>query len=108
MLLSRFRKDQRGSLLPTFAIGTTAIFGFVGAAVDYSRGAALKASLQTALDSTALILSQEADKLAPGDLSAKATAYFNAQFSQSGAKNVIVTSNLSNPQQGSFILHVAA
>jgi hypothetical protein len=31
MLLSLFRKDQRGSLHPTFAIGTTAILGFVGA-----------------------------------------------------------------------------
>jgi Flp pilus assembly protein TadG len=108
LFFSRFRKDQRGSLLPTFAIGATAIFGFVGAAVDYSRGAALKASLQTALDSTALMLSQEADKLAPGDLSAKATAYFNAQFNQSGAKNVQVAANLGNPQQGSFTLHVTA
>ena len=108
MLLARFLQDRRGSLLPTFALATTGVIGFVGAAVDYSRASSTKAAIQTALDATGLILSREAEKLDPTQLKQKATDYFTAQFTRPEAKNIQVDSLLTSPQQGTFVLKVSA
>jgi Flp pilus assembly protein TadG len=108
MLLVRFLQDQRGSLLPTFALATTGVIGFVGAAIDYSRANSTRAAIQAALDATGLILSREAEKLNQAELKQKATDYFKAQFTRPEAKNVQVDSNLTSPQAGSFLLKVSA
>lgn len=42
-----------GNVAITFALATIPMIGFVGAAVDYSRANAVKASMQAALDSGA-------------------------------------------------------
>ena len=71
MLIIRFLKNQRGNVLPIFALTGVIIAGFVGAAVDYSRGNSLKAAMQTALDATGLMLSRDAEKLDPGRSSSR-------------------------------------
>ena len=58
--LAGFRTARGGNVAITFALATLPILGFVGAAVDYSRANSVKAAMQTALDSTALMLSKEA------------------------------------------------
>jgi hypothetical protein len=58
--LAGFRTARGGNIAITFALATLPIIGFVGAAVDYSRANSVKAAMQTALDSTALMLSKEA------------------------------------------------
>ena len=50
----------------TFALATIPMIGFVGAAVDYSRANSAKAAMQAAVDSTALMLSKEAQSLDDG------------------------------------------
>ena len=52
----------------TFALATIPMIGLVGAAVDYSRGNSAKAAMQAAVDSTALMLSKEAQNLTTGQL----------------------------------------
>jgi uncharacterized protein YegL len=89
-------------------IASAAIFGFVGAAVDYGRASSTRAELQAALDATALILSQDADKTDPAALPGKAQDLFLSQFRRPEAKNVTVDAHLSTPQQGSFLLTVTA
>jgi Flp pilus assembly protein TadG len=65
----------------TFALCLLPIFGLVGAAVDYSRANAARASLQAALDATALLMANEAPALSdPSLINQKATAFFTAQF----------------------------
>jgi Flp pilus assembly protein TadG len=108
MLLARFRNDDRGSVVPTFVIASAAIFGFVGAAVDYTRASAVRTELQNAIDATALILSKDADKTDPALLPGKAQALFFDQFKRPEAKNVTVDAHLDTPQQGSFKLTVVA
>ena len=54
MQLMRFLRDRAGSIAPTVAGAAIPIVSLVGAAVDYSRANSLKASMQSALDSTAL------------------------------------------------------
>ena len=108
MSMTRFFKCQHGNVAPIFGLTSVIIAGFVGAAVDYSRGASLKTAMQTAVDATGLMLSRDADKLLPAQLTSKATDYFKAQFNHPEAKGVEVTSTLSSPQQGSFVLKVTA
>jgi Mg-chelatase subunit ChlD len=108
MLIARFLHDQRASVIPTFVLGVTAIVGFVGAAIDYTRAASIRSSMSSALDSTALMLSRDADKLDPAQLKQRAQDYFLGQFTRPEAQNVQVDSTLSSPQQGSFVLTVSA
>ena len=58
--LARFRGEHAGNVAITFALATLPIVGIVGFAVDYSHANAVKAAMQAALDSTALMLSKDA------------------------------------------------
>ena len=58
--LRAFRVARAGNVAITFAFATLPIIGGVGFAVDYSRANSVKAAMQAALDSTALMLSKEA------------------------------------------------
>ena len=96
----RFLQDKQGSVVPTFALSTIAVFGFVGAALDYSRGNSTKAAIQAALDATGLILSHEAEKIEDQTaLKQKATDYFKAQFTRPEARDVQVDATLTSPQE---------
>jgi Flp pilus assembly protein TadG len=79
---SRVVADQRGGVAPIFALAIVPIIGLVGAAIDYSRGNAARTAMQAALDATALMLSRDAAGMDPAEVSAKATSFFNAQFSR--------------------------
>ncbi len=105
---SRFFADRRGGVAPMFALGLVPVIGFVGAAVDYSRGNAARTAMQAALDATALMLSRDAATMTPAQVSAAAVSYFTAQFNRPETANVQVTATLSSPQAGSFTLHVEA
>ena len=74
--LRTFGGCQRGNIAFTFALALIPIIGFVGAAVDYSRGSSARAAMQSAVDAAALILSKEAAKLSTAELNTKADAIF--------------------------------
>src|SRR5262245_46894534 len=99
MLIARLLKDRRGSILPIVGLCAMVLFGFVGVAVDYARANRMKVELQAALDSTALMLSKEADQY-PDDatLTVKANDYFTAMFKDAAAKNINVTASKTSPQ----------
>ena len=82
---------NRANVTVIFALATIPVIGFVGAAVDYSHANAVKASLQMALDSTALMLSKSAATLSENDLQTKANDYFKALFARSDATNPTIT-----------------
>ncbi|HEV2630605.1 MAG TPA: TadE/TadG family type IV pilus assembly protein [Pseudolabrys sp.] len=86
-----FSVARSGNVAIIFAIATLPLAGFVGAAIDYSRANAVKAAMQTALDSTALMLSKEATTDTSDQLQTNATKYFNANFSSVGIKASSVT-----------------
>ena len=88
--LSAFRVAQAGNVAITFAFASLPIIGFVGAAVDYSRANLVKAAMQTALDSTALMLSKEAASDTEDQLKTNATKYFKALFTAEEAKDIDV------------------
>jgi Mg-chelatase subunit ChlD len=105
---SRLLADQRAGVAPMFALAIVPIIGLVGAAVDYSRGNAARTAMLASLDATALMLSRDAADMAPADVTAKATSFFNAQFNRPEVVNLQVNATLQSPQAGSFILDVTA
>ncbi len=90
-----FRHASAGNVAITFALATLPIIGSVGFAVDYSHANAVKAAMQAALDSTALMLSKDAATLSNGDLQTKAKSYFDALFTRPEARNVTVSAAYS-------------
>ncbi len=107
MLLTRFFKNCKGGVAPMLALSIVPLVGAVGAAVDYSRASSARTAFQSALDSTALMLSKDAQSLTGAQIDQKATGYFNAMFARPEVQNVQITQQLTTPQQGSFILNVS-
>src|SRR5262245_13025614 len=105
--LRTFKAARGGNVVITFALTLVPVIGFVGAAVDYSRGNSAKAAMQAAVDSTALMLSKEAQNLDSAELNQKAT-YFNALLNRTEVSSIQVTPTLTTPSQGSFKLDVTA
>jgi Flp pilus assembly protein TadG len=99
---------ERGNVLITFALTLIPIIAFVGAAVDYSRANSAKAAMQAAVDSTALMLSKDAQSVTTAQLNQKATAYFNALFTRTDVSNIAVSPTFTTPAQGSFRIDVTA
>ena len=92
----RFQRERRGDVAIIFALALIPILAFVGAAVDYSRANALKADLQAALDSTALMVSKNAATQTGSALQTSAQNYFNALFNNTQAQNLQLTASYSN------------
>ena len=95
LTLRNFRAAQRGNVAITFALAAIPMIGFVGVAIDYSQANSIKTDLQTALDSTALMLAKEAAADTPGQLQTNALKYFKALFNRPEAKNIQVTAAYS-------------
>ncbi|AWM01754.1 TadE/TadG family type IV pilus assembly protein [Bradyrhizobium amphicarpaeae] len=79
---ARFAAAEQGNIAVIFAIALVPVLSFVGAAIDYSRAAQARASMQSALDSTALMLSRDLSSgtITTSQISSKAQTYFNALF----------------------------
>src|SRR5687767_4726839 len=106
--MRRFGRSDRGNVMLTFALATVPMIGFVGAAVDYSRGNSAKAAMQAAVDSTALMLSKEAANLTTGQLSTKADQIFKALLNRPEINNLVVTPTFTNPAGSTYQLKVEA
>jgi uncharacterized protein YegL len=71
------------------ALTVIPLLGAVGMAIDYTRANATRTAFQSALDSTALMMSRTA--ATDPDLPGTATKYFNALFTRAGdAQNVAI------------------
>ncbi len=94
--LRAFRLARGGNVAITFAFATLPIIATVGYAVDYSRANSVKVAMQSALDSTALMISKEAATDTPAQLQTNAQKYFLALFNRTDVNNITVTANYSN------------
>src|SRR5262245_55457279 len=84
-LIRKLISDRRAGVMPLFALPLIPLLGFVGAAVDFSRANSVKAAMQAALDSTALMLSKDAARLDQDGLQTKAENYFFSMFQKAEA-----------------------
>jgi Flp pilus assembly protein TadG len=108
MLLQRFIEDRRASVVPLFALSFIPVIGLVGAAVDYSRASAVRTSIQSAADATALALSKTATSLTAAQLQSGAATYFNAVFDTANAQNVTVSATYSKTSGSQLVVTGAA
>ena len=94
--VQHFAGAREGNIATIFALALIPMLALVGAAVDYSRASAAKADLQSALDSTALMVSKNAASYTAAELQSKAQSYFVALFDTPEAKDVQVTATYSS------------
>jgi Flp pilus assembly protein TadG len=102
----RFGRDSSGNIAVLFGIALIPILTFVGAAVDYSRKNAAQSSMQSALDSTALMLSRDLAEgtITTADLTTTANKYFQALYTSTDAPNPTLTATYStNSSSGSHM-----
>ncbi len=105
---ARLQRQRRGNVAVTFALALIPILAFVGAAVDYSRANVLKADLQAALDSTALMVSKTAASQTATALQSSAQSYFNALFTNPAATNVRFAASYSSSGGSSVLVNGSA
>ena len=93
-ILRELRAANAANVTVTFALFTVPIFGAVGAAVDYSHANSVKAAMQAAADSTALMLAKEISKNTPSatQISQNGTAYFTAMLNRKEVTGIDVQS----------------
>ena len=103
--LRAFRIARGGNVAITFVFATLPILFGVGAAIDYSRANAFKVQMQSALDSTGLMLSKEASTDTATQLQTNADSYFKALFTSDVATNINVSATFSS---GSTVLLLSA
>ena len=95
MLFQRFLDDRSASVVPLLALAAIPVTGLIGASVDYSRAAAIQASLQAAADSTSLAMAKSAASLNAQQLQTNGQAYFNALFTRADAATPTISINYS-------------
>lgn len=90
---TRFAGADEGNIAVIFAIALVPILGFIGAAVDYTRANSARSSMQSALDSTALMLSKDLSNgaITTSQIATKAQAYFTALYTNKDANSVSVS-----------------
>ena len=106
--LDAFRAARAGNVAITFAVAALPIVGFVGFAVDFSHANSVKAAMQAALDSTALMLSKDAATLSTTDLQTKAKSYFDALFTRPEAKSVTISATYSTTGGSQLVVNGSA
>lgn len=84
----RFAPAVDGGVLITFALALIPLVGLVGAAIDYSRAAAIRTSLQAVTDATALAIAKNASSQSAADLQSSATNYFKAQYTRPDSQDL--------------------
>ncbi|MBV8792491.1 MAG: pilus assembly protein [Pseudolabrys sp.] len=104
----QFVRDRAGNVAITFAIATLPVIGVVGAAVDFSHGNSVRAAMQNALDSTALMLARDAATLSNADLQTKALNYFTALFTRPEAKNIAISATYTSSSGSQVVVNGSA
>jgi Flp pilus assembly protein TadG len=92
-LTDRFRRDRRGNVAVIFTLALLPILTAIGCSIDYSRANRARASMQAALDSTALMVSKDLSQglITTAQVNAKAQAYFTALYTDTEAQSVTIS-----------------
>src|SRR5665213_3443867 len=106
--LRAYRCAHGGNVAITFALATLPIIATVGFAVDYSHANSVKVAMQSALDSTALMLSKEAATDTSAQLQQNAVKYFTALFTRPEATNVSILASYTSSGGTSLVVNGSA
>jgi Flp pilus assembly protein TadG len=106
--LGELRAANGANVTITFALATLPIIGFVGAAVDYSHANSVKAAMQAAADSTALMVSKTAATLNNADLQTQANSYFKALFTRAEVSALTVAATYTSSGGSQVVVNASA
>jgi Flp pilus assembly protein TadG len=106
--LTRFSRDERGSLIPVFALILLVLIGMIGMGVDYTRGNLANAKLQAALDATALALSANAPSLSASALTSEANTLFSSIYTGTRLATPTITTTYSNNGGPQVVMNATA
>lgn len=106
--LRSFARANRGNIAVTFALAALPVVGTVGFAVDYSHANSVKAAMQAALDSTALMLAKDAATVTSGQLQTNATNYFKALFTRPEATNITIAATYTESGGSKVVVNGSA
>jgi Flp pilus assembly protein TadG len=105
----RFRRKARhlgasrdGNVAVMFALALLPVFAFIGAAIDYSRVNTARSAMQSALDSTALMLSRDLSQgtITTTQVSTTAQNYFSALYTNKEASSISVSATYTAATTG--------
>jgi Flp pilus assembly protein TadG len=87
----RFAGAKDGNVAMIFTVALLPLLAFVGAAIDYSRASKARTSLQSALDTAALMLSRDLSQgiIKDTDITSKADSYVKGLFTDKGDSSLI-------------------
>ncbi|MEZ5785864.1 MAG: TadE/TadG family type IV pilus assembly protein [Xanthobacteraceae bacterium] len=103
-----FGRAENGNVAVIFAVSTIPVIGLVGAAIDYSRANAMRASMQAAVDSTALAISRNAASQTSSQLQTSAQTFFNTAFSSTGVQGLQVAATYSSTPSSQVVVTASA
>ncbi|MCC8983857.1 TadE/TadG family type IV pilus assembly protein [Bradyrhizobium acaciae] len=95
----RFSGATGGNVAVIFTFAILPILAFMGAAVDYTRANNARTAMQSALDSTALMLSKDLTmgSITAAQIPSKAQSYFNALFTNKDGQGIAISATYTTP-----------
>jgi Flp pilus assembly protein TadG len=106
--LDAFRRADRGNVAMALGLAIVPAVGMTGAAIDYSRTNAVKAGMQTALDSTALMLAKEAAVVGQAQVNVNAQKYFTSMFNRPDVNSVTASAVYAPGGTSSLVVNASA
>lgn len=107
-MIRRFLQDTRGAIAPLLALTIIPLTAAVGVAVDFTRINAARTAMQTALDSTALMLSKNAASQTSSELQTSASTYFNALLTSKALTQSTVSATYTTVSGSKIVLNATA
>ena len=97
--IPHFAASERGNVAVLFALFLVPVLSFIGMAIDYGRAARARSAMQSALDSTALMLSRDLSQntISVDDIETKASQYFQSLYTDVEAKGVSIKASYAAP-----------
>jgi Flp pilus assembly protein TadG len=110
--LAELRAANGANVTVAFALAAVPMVGFVGAAVDYSHGNSVKAAMQGAADSTALMLAKTiaagGATLTKDQINQKAFDYFSALLNRKEVLGLKVTATYTSSGRSAVLVGATA
>lgn len=107
-MIRRFLRNTKGGIAPLLALTFLPLVASVGVAVDFSRINAARTTMQTALDSTALMLSKNAAALSNSELQTSAGKYFKALLTSNDLLQPAVSATYTTVSGSKIVLNATA
>lgn len=100
MLIAQFIQDRKAGVAPMLALAALPLFASVGAAIDFGRASSARATMQAALDASAIAMVKGAQNVDVQQLNALANNYFNANFQNADVGNAQTQVTASSTSMG--------